>query len=186
MDVVQPMTHLWCRYLVACATIAAMAGCGSSPAAPSPSPGPAVPPSIPPGAYSLTVSVETAPLFVPLFCVDTGLPLSSGTATFPVAVEQSGSALRVRPVGTADLGLVVDLEPAGSSVFGHGVGQARDPQTGVTVAVSRNPAVNAAPVFSGQVTGSTIIGNPILGLVDFTLNNVMRSCAVNDWSLQPR
>jgi hypothetical protein len=167
--------------------LSATIGCGSSPASPSPSRPSFVSPSIPPGDYSLTIRVVDTPLFgIPLFCLDSGLPLASGTATIPVTVERVGTGWRIRPVGAADLGLVVTLEPNGPIVSGTGTGQAVDQVTGVTVLVRRLAGFNADPLFSGRPSGSTIVGDPISGFVEFMLNDAKRSCAATDWLLQPR
>lgn len=114
--------------------ILALAGCQQSSFS-SPSLLPGGPYSLRAGEYTMTVYVPGPSSGVRVVCVqENAVP---DTASFPVGVTAISGGWRVQPAGGSNLGLVALLQMYGATVIsGPVLGQARDPDTGVTVTIS--------------------------------------------------
>lgn len=175
------------RLVIGCAAILVCAGCQASPS--SPTLGSTGPYALLPGDYTLTIYVPVSSSSAHVVCVeDNTVP---DTASFPVAVAAVIGGWRLQPVGEANLGLVAWLASYGATAIGGPIlGQARDPDTGVVVAVSPllapNTSTQADATLQGTLAGPTFAAGVVAGDVQFSLSGIARFCRPNYWILRRR
>lgn len=173
--------------VLACAATLAAAGCGDSPTEPS-----RVPPaySLRAGNYTLTIAAAASSATTSNPC--TVATTAAARAAIPVTVEEVATTWRIRPTADADLGLAATLTSSMQNLLtGPVEGQARDIGSGVVVTVSAIPPI---PPFSpggpstllGSLEGENLGSGLVNGEVRFSLGNGVRTCAVNNWRLEPR
>jgi hypothetical protein len=176
------------RLALAVLVVAAAAGaaCQASPSGPS---GTATPYSLRPGSYTMTVYVPRDLAGVQVICVEQNdVP---DTASFPVGVSTVAGGWRIQPAGEANLGLVALLSMYGPTVIGGPVfGQARDPDTGVTVSIS--PSIRPElglqldATLQGTLATAVFGAGVIAGDVQFARGGQARFCSPTYWMLRPR
>lgn len=141
------------------------------------------------GNYTLTVYVPKGAAGAHVICVEENAV--ADTASIPVVVSAIGNIWRITPVGDANLGLTALLQLSGPTVvFGPVLGQARDPQTGVVVAISpmynaNNPTQGDA-LLEGTLASRNFAAGLVNGSVQFSIGGAARWCSPNYWILRPR
>jgi hypothetical protein len=166
-----------------------MAACGDSPTAPSSTAQPRFTMAM--GHYTLTIAVTPLSASVPRNpCLE--ITSAADRAAIPVSVERMADSWQVRPIAAADLGLMATLQsPEPNTLIGPVQGQARDPQTGVTVTISDPPAIPGFPALGpatlfGSLERPDVSTGVVNGQVRFNLGLEGRTCSVNEWRLEPR
>jgi len=145
------------------------------------------------GPYSLLAGSYTLRVYVPkgeagkyVVCLaENDVP---DTVSIPVTVTTTAAGWRMTPTGDSNLGLVALLQMADvTTIYGPVLGSARDPVTGVTVAIAPplDPAsaVQGDAYLLGMMTSRTFAAGSVSGSVQFSIGGQARYCTINSWML---
>jgi len=145
------------------------------------------------GPYSLLAGSYTLRIYVPkgdagkyVVCVaENDVP---DTVSIPVTVTATAVGWRLTPIGDSNLGLVALLQMADvTTIYGPVLGSARDPETGVTVAIAPplDPvsATQGDAYLVGTMAARTFAAGSVSGSVQFSIRGQARYCTMNSWIL---